>query len=472
MVARIRPLVTGLSLLAAAATLLVSATSAISFGYRSPAAHVAIETAASVVAIVAAFLVLGRFRETRRAADLALLAALAVLGATNLVFSTALAIAGVEDSNFAIWASLAGRTSGAAALALAAFTPWRRLERPGPGLALALGGAAAVMGAAAVIGVAGSGLSTGIDPDLSPAASDQPRVVGSPGLLALQLTAMLLYTAAAVGFVRRTERSGDDLIAWFAVGATLAAFSRLNYFLFPSIFSNYVFTGDVLRFCFYLALLIGALRAIGAYQRLAAIAAIAGERRRIARELHDGLAQELAFISVESRRLRQSREAEAIRQIADAAERALDESRAAISALSRDGSRPLGLDLAHTAEAVAGRAGARVELALDEKVELPAELHVALVRIAREAMTNAVRHGLARHVSLSLAADGAVRLVVEDDGSGFDPASRPSRGGPGFGLQSMRERARGAGGDILIRSSPGTGTRVEVVIPWRPASEC
>jgi hypothetical protein len=114
------------------------------------------------------------------------------------------------------------------------------------------------------------------------------------------------------GFVNRAERTGEALLAWVAAALVLAALSRLNYFLFPSLYSEFVYTGDFFRIAFYLALLAGVSREIASYQRRLAETAIFQERRRLARDLHDGLAQELAYIAVQSRQLRNGSDRERV----------------------------------------------------------------------------------------------------------------------------------------------------------------
>ena len=86
----------------------------------------------------------------------------------------------------------------------------------------------------------------------------------------------------------------------------------------------------------------------------------------------------------------------------------------------------------------------------------------ALVRIACEAVSNAARHGQAQLVRVELQNGRHVRFRVVDDGVGFDPSiPRPGH----FGLVSMRERAQAVGGSFRVRSAPGAGTEVEVVLP-------
>jgi signal transduction histidine kinase len=87
----------------------------------------------------------------------------------------------------------------------------------------------------------------------------------------------------------------------------------------------------------------------------------------------------------------------------------------------------------------------------------------SLERIVREAAGNAVRHGQAKTVRIEIQADSVLRVSVIDDGRGFDTTRDPRP--DSFGLISMRERAEGMEGELTIRSKPGEGTTVEVVVP-------
>jgi signal transduction histidine kinase len=111
------------------------------------------------------------------------------------------------------------------------------------------------------------------------------------------------------------------------------------------------------------------------------------------------------------------------------------------------------------------RSGMRVRLDLQPAVDAPPAVREAFARIVREATSNAARHGRAREVEVSLSAEDGLRLAISDDGDGFDPAAPPRRAGGGFGLTSMRERTETLGGEFSVTSSPGKGTRVEVVVP-------
>lgn len=182
----------------------------------------------------------------------------------------------------------------------------------------------------------------------------------------------------------------------------------------------------------------------------------------MARDLHDGLAQELAFIVTQSKRLA-NRGDESVGHICVAAERALDESRRAIVALTRPVDEPLCVVLADVAHEVAFRVGLRLELDLQD-VSVGPEAREALVRIVREAVTNAARHGQASVARIELSNGAGLRLRVADDGIGFDQGAVQA-GSHGFGLRSIEERTAALGGAVHIESRPSGGTAIEVVIP-------
>jgi signal transduction histidine kinase len=187
------------------------------------------------------------------------------------------------------------------------------------------------------------------------------------------------------------------------------------------------------------------------------------ERRRIARDLHDGLAQELAFIGRNLRRLDDGDET--VTRLRASAARALSESRQAIAALTKPLDVPLAVTLADAARETGEREGTEVDVVVPHGIELDYRRRDALIRIACEATTNAARHGSARHVRVEVVDDRRrVRLRVVDDGSGFDPEHTLSHRAQGLGLTSMRERAHAVGGSFDIFSLPGHGTTVEVVV--------
>jgi signal transduction histidine kinase len=185
------------------------------------------------------------------------------------------------------------------------------------------------------------------------------------------------------------------------------------------------------------------------------------ERRRIARELHDGLAHELAFIASKTRGAAAgaatSRE---VRELAGAADRALDEARRAITVLSVTEPQSLDDAISQTVEDLGSRLGVAWDLQLADDVHVPGEVTENLLRIVREAITNAANHGASEHVRVSLEQSAQLRLVIEDDGCGFDPDGQVASGG--FGLLSMQERAARVGAVLSVDSIPEQGTRVAV----------
>ena len=108
------------------------------------------------------------------------------------------------------------------------------------------------------------------------------------------------------------------------------------------------------------------------------------------------------------------------------------------------------------------RVGATVALALDPGVHVDSDVREALVRIAREAVTNAARHGNAGLVRVELENGAGIKLRIVDDGRGFDAVTMRRRRGGGFGLVSMSERARAVGAVLTVDSRRGVGTTVEV----------
>jgi signal transduction histidine kinase len=227
------------------------------------------------------------------------------------------------------------------------------------------------------------------------------------------------------------------------------------------VFSDVVHIGDVLRLAFYVVLAVGAEREIHTYWSRLVRAAASDERRRLARELHDGLAQELAFLSRQTRLLaRGAAPPGTDEQLISASDRALDEARRAISTLTARDDEPLAAAITSAAEDVAARVGTNARVEVDASVEVSTTTREAVLRIVREAVGNAGRHGRATTVTVELGADRVLRIT--DDGAGFDVAA-PTPAGR-FGLTSMRERAEGLGGMFTVTSTPGHGTTVQVVL--------
>lgn len=445
-----------------AATAAVILVPTLRFAYRLPEVHVGLETAAALIGLLAAFLVYGRFRRSGQLGDFVLCYSLSVLALSNLFFAALPTVLGGTDT-LGTWARLFAQLLGSALFAGAAFAPMRRIRLSGVQTIVAVLSLPAIMVCLAVgVSYFGSRLPTGVALVPTPEAAGRPRLVGDVTLLGAQLAGMSLYCIAAIGFRRRSRATGDALLRWLAVAAVFGAFARLNYFLYPSLYTDWVYSGDFFRLAFYVAILAAAAREISSYWETVSRTAVLEERRRIARDLHDGLAQELAFIGRNLRNL-DARDP-TVQRVAASAVRALSESRRAVAALTQPLDEPLEVSLAAAASETAEREGTRVDLSLSPGVELDYPRRDAVIRIACEAIANAARHGGAALVRVQLLDGRRVRLVVSDDGGGFDPSDVGSRNGGGFGLIGMRERAHAVGGFVDVRSIPGRGTTVNLVL--------
>ncbi|WP_432127170.1 sensor histidine kinase [Streptomyces sp. bgisy082] len=204
------------------------------------------------------------------------------------------------------------------------------------------------------------------------------------------------------------------------------------------------------------------------------------ERERLAREIHDTLAQGLSSIQLLLRAAERalppgSPAAGHIERARRAAQDNLAEARRFVRALTpsdlEHGSLAAALERLCEPGAGAGPygpgAGPRVRFSVSgTPVELPTPYEVALLRIAQSALANTVRHASASRAEITLSfMDASVTLDVVDDGKGFEPGSvRPSSEG-GFGLTAMRSRAESLGGTFTVESAPGQGTAVAVSLP-------
>jgi signal transduction histidine kinase len=448
----------------AVAIVVVAVVHHVHFAYESVDFHVMVATSVALIGILAAGLVLARFLRSSRLQDLALTCALVILSGTNLFLSAVPLAFGEVNSHYDGWAPFLGRLVGALFFALSVAVPdmaVRNTRRAAWWTGL---GSIALVG---LIAIVAAWLSPGwADPmrdAIAPAGSDSPYLTSDTIQLVVLGVCFGLYVVAALGFVSRAERTGDELFGWFALAAPFGAAAAASYFLFPSLYPGWIYTADLFRLGFYMMLALGAAREIAAWHEELAEAAASGERRRIARDLHDGLAQELAFIVGQTRSLEGQTGGEGpFAHIAAAAERALDESRTAIAALSRTVDETLDVALAQAAEDVAGRTGTHIRLELEPGIRVPHDTREDLARIVREAVSNAARHGRASNVLVTLSNTGSIRVRVVDDGEGFDPDAPRRRG---FGLTSMRERAEVRGGVLTLTSEPGKGTEVEVILP-------
>ncbi len=202
-------------------------------------------------------------------------------------------------------------------------------------------------------------------------------------------------------------------------------------------------------------------------------AAVLDERNRIAREIHDTLAQAFAGILLQLRvakRISDQRPDEAwelIEHVSELAQEGLKEARRSVWDLQPEAMEYRDLAAALTLNIERMRLGTDVELTLHihgDRRELSPSIGMDLFRIGQEALANAIQHGEPRKVDIDLTfGPERITLSVQDDGHGFDLAHQSDQGG--FGLVGMSQRAERLGGLLTVTSQPGHGTEVSV---WAP----
>lgn len=429
-------------------------------GY-APGLRAAIETLIASCALVAAWTFRVQFVRSRRLRDLLVFGSLLMLALVELFSFWLPAILDVKTGATFAAAAMWGRVFTAAALATAAFVPsndpFLGTRRP-------------------VAAVAGLAVATAVLADLLgllfrrqlvfPGTTPMFGVadaVTHPLALGLALCTTVLFVYAAIGFARAAEGERDSVTVLLAAACLLQAASALYFLPLPRLPPGWIAPRESLRLLgVALILAAGVCRELRTRAGIARAAAVA-ERRRVARDLHDGIAQDLALIVAHGSRI--AAELGGEHPVTAAAARALAVSRGTISDLSD----PAGATTLDALEAVAHEVRSRFGIAVIVDAERDADPapHVRehLTRIAREAIANAARHGGAEHVTVSLTRAGSgVALRVRDDGCGIDNAGSSGRS-EGFGLRSMRERALAMGGELTIHQTRPRGTELEVVLP-------
>src|SRR5204863_89687 len=274
------------------------------------------------------------------------------------------------------------------------------------------------------------------------------------------LAAVLVAVLAGIRFSVDGRRLDLLLCAGFSLGATLFLFGDLNYVSSPLLAYRFVSTGDFLRVLAYAVLLVGVWRAI----RFAEFGrAVAEERARVAREIHDGLAQYLFAVSTHATMLENGADPKTtVPQLNEAAAAAQQEARFAILALSSaSGNAPFDAALRRYVDFLTADGELEVDLEIDEKVGLAPDEQIEVFRIVQEGLANARKHAGARHADVRIRLRGEERVVsIVDDGTGFDEETVAS----GEGLRNMKARTASIGGGFRLRSEPGRGTALEVVL--------
>ena len=206
-------------------------------------------------------------------------------------------------------------------------------------------------------------------------------------------------------------------------------------------------------------------------------AAVGEERALLARELHDSIAQSLAFLKIQAQLLRgavQKQQPEQVQATLDELDAGLKESINDVRELlvhfrTRTNTDDIERALQETLQKFQHQTGLPTRLQLEgDGLPLPADVQVQVLHVVQEALSNVRKHAGASHVSLDVHKGSQWRFVVRDNGSGFDTAQR--HGETHVGTKIMRERAERIGATVLIESLPGQGTTVTLTLPTNPVT--
>jgi signal transduction histidine kinase len=418
--------------------------------FELPQVRLVLDTMVALAAVLVAVLAGVRFSVDGRRLDWLLCAGFSLAAGSTFCFGIAPVLGGQPLHRREQWAWIAGGLLAGALIAAAAFARRRTIARRRELMELLLVVPAALFLIWVFVDSFGGAL-----PSLSSSDRIQP-----PLLTAALAVRALISLVAVVGFGLRYRARGNDLDRWLALGATLSLFADLHYVFTPLVSNHFVSTGDFLRLVAYAVLLVGVWRAI----RYAEFGrAVAEERARVAREIHDGLAQYLFAISTHATMLESGADPEqTLPQLKQAAAAAQQEARFAILALSSaSGTAPFDAALRRYVDFLTADGQLAVDLEIDENVRLAPDEQIEVFRIVQEGLANARKHAGAQSADVKIEMRGDERVVtIVDDGAGFDDDTVAT----GQGLRNMKARSASIGGGFRLRSEPGRGTALEVVL--------
>jgi len=419
--------------------------------YELPEGRLVLDTAVVLAATIVAILAAVRFSVEGRTLDLLLAAGFFVAGVGTLAFSVAPVLGGANQGAPEAWAAIGSRVLAATLIALAPLVPARRIVARRQVL---LAGIALLLMALVAIWLPLHGFGAKLS-----------LLDGVGGSRTFELTIAtsflaLLALAAVIGFAVRYRGHGEDLDSWLALGATLTLFAELHYVLTPHVSSDFISQGDFLRLLSYGLLLVGVWRAISfaEFGR-----AVAEERARVAREIHDGLAQYLFAVSTHASMLEAGAPLEqTLPKLKEAAAAAQQEARFAVLALSSaSGTAPFDAALRRYIEFLTADGVLEVDVEIDPAILLAPDEQIEVFRIVQEGLANVRKHADAQRAEVWIGQRLGRRIVsVSDDGVGFDGGDAAA----GLGLKNMRLRAKTIDGGFALRSRPGRGTALEVVL--------
>jgi NarL family two-component system sensor histidine kinase LiaS len=224
--------------------------------------------------------------------------------------------------------------------------------------------------------------------------------------------------------------------------------------------------GDEVSYAHFLVVLAFGLLLVGVWRAIRSAEfgrAVAEERTRVARDIHDGLAQYLFALSTHVNRLRTGAELEEVLpRIEEAARLAQQEARFAVLALSSaGGDSPFEASLRRYIEFLSADGVLEVDLELEPGIDLAPDEQIEVFRIVQEGLANVRKHANAHWAEVTIGRRDGVRFVrVRDDGDGFDTDETT----PGHGLRNMRTRVDAIAGSFRLTSNEGMGTALEVTL--------
>lgn len=386
-----------------------------------------------------------------------------------------------------IYAWTLARLVTALLLILAAGASLERARRVSlPVVVLTLGPAVATLFVVALLPTIESSLPRLVGPGVIAALrGDLNGTLGmnAPGL-AIQAIVAMAYLRGAQLYRESFRKRGRRYAGYISIALIVAAFSQLHWAILPGIYDPLVTADDMLRATFSIILLLGidaqsradvrALRLANA--RLHALRSADAERvrleasARLAREVHDGLSQDLWLAKLKQGRLAQladlSPDARGLTtELGDAVDRALGGARAVLATMRSGPEGPtIGESLERAVDDFSERFGIRTEFTSTGIVPtLPSRTAAELLRIVLEALTNVHKHADPTVVRVTATwTDAGFEVSVVDNGRGFDAAAGD---GSSYGIRGMRERASLIGAELEIVSRPRDGTRVVVRVP-------
>ncbi len=420
--------------------------------YELPEGRLVLDTAVVLAATIVAILAGVRFSVEGRVLDLLLAAGFFVAGVGTLAFSVVPVLGGSNQDAPEAWAAIAARVLAATLIALAPVVPAPRILAR---TRVLLVGIVVLIGALLAVWLPLRAFGARLS--LLDASGDGARTVE---LTVATSFLALLALVAVLGFAIRYRARGEDLDSWLALGATLTLFAELHYVLTPRVSSDFISQGDFLRLLAYGVLLVGVWRAISfaEFGR-----AVAEERARVAREIHDGLAQYLFAVSTHASMLESGAPlAQTLPKLQEAAAAAQQEARFAVLALSSaSGTAPFDAALRRYVEFLTADGVLAVDVEIDPQILLAPDEQIEVFRIVQEGLANVRKHAGAQQAEVWIGQRLGRRIVsVSDDGVGFDGEEAAA----GQGLRNMRLRAKTIDGGFNLRSRPGRGTALEVVL--------